>query len=176
MKKQFTSKRTSYSKAINVLIVTVALLAVSLGIVITSQATVPPQEVSAVAPFKYPTSLAKAKPRSIVDKYGYYNRECVSYVAYKVKYHYGLSFNNWGHAKNWPVYAKYMSWATLSTTPKVNSIAYSTKGKYGHVAWVMKVNAKTVIIGEYNGAKAHSYGVRTVPKTLYRYIHLKRAV
>lgn len=85
------------------------------------------------------------------DPFGMYNRECVSYAAWKVYSTYG-SMPYWGgrgNAKNWLSNAVAAGIPT-GTTPKVGSVAVMTGGYYGHVAWVEQVSGGKIYISQYN--------------------------
>lgn len=101
----------------------------------------------------YPNSWANATQDTMVDSWGMYNRECVSYVAWRVNQAYG-TMPYWGNiqadAKYWPQNARAAGFGTGST-PKVGSAAVMSHGVYGHVAWVEAVNGDgTVHVSQYN--------------------------
>ncbi len=56
--------------------------------------------------------------------------------------------------------------------PAVGAVAQTDDGKHGHVAWVSAVGDGTVTVEEYNYGVAGGYGVRTVPTSSFRYLHL----
>lgn len=86
-------------------------------------------------PNSYPPSLASKPKDSLVDSSYSYNRECTSYVAWKVfdKYHY--SIKDWGDAKGW-VQSAINHHIPVGLTPKVGSVGVSTVGPHGHVFYV----------------------------------------
>lgn len=100
----------------------------------------------------YPASLCNARQDSLVDPWGMYNRECVSYVAYKVASTYGWP-SYWtrggNNAKQWPAKARAYGIPT-SSTPKAGAAAVMYNGYYGHIAWVEAVNGNQVTISDYN--------------------------
>ncbi|PID31026.1 hypothetical protein CSA80_00190 [Candidatus Saccharibacteria bacterium] len=87
-----------------------------------------------------------------VDNWGMYNRECVSYTAWKVHSTYGYMpyWGGYGNANQWPGNAARAGIPT-SSTPKVGSVAVWNVGYYGHVMWVEAVNADgSVWVSQFN--------------------------
>ncbi|GAK59612.1 hypothetical protein U27_06597 [Candidatus Vecturithrix granuli] len=106
-----------------------------------------------------------------LDVWGFYTRNCTSYVAWKINKDYGTTsapyyFYNtmsgpngqsgtWGNAKDWENNATTIGF-TVSNTPQTGAIAAweansEGAGIYGHVAYVESVNSDgTVNITEYN--------------------------
>jgi surface antigen len=81
-----------------------------------------------------------------------YNRECVSYTAWKVYSTYGYMpyWGGVGNANQWPGNAARAGIPT-SSTPRVGSVAVWNVGYYGHVMWVEAVNADgSIWISQYN--------------------------
>ena len=100
----------------------------------------------------YPAMYNNAPMDSMVDRWGMYNRECVSYTAWKVYEAYG-NMPYWGgvgNANQWPGNARRAGIPTGST-PRVGSVAVSMNGYYGHVMWVEAVNSDgSIWISQYN--------------------------
>lgn len=99
----------------------------------------------------YPNYLANAPQDSLVDPWGMYNRECVSYTAWKVHQAYG-NMPYWGgrgNANQWDDNARAAGIPTGST-PKPGSVGVSNSGFYGHVVWVEKVSGNQIYISQYN--------------------------
>ncbi|MNY07985.1 N-acetylmuramoyl-L-alanine amidase [compost metagenome] len=99
----------------------------------------------------YPAVWANAAQDSLVDNWGLYNRECVSYVAWKVAStgRYVPHFNGSGNANQWP--------STLSgvipqgSTPRQGSALITMAGPYGHVRYVESVNSDgSITVSDYN--------------------------
>lgn len=67
----------------------------------------------------------------------------------------------WGNANTWASYAKQNPNFKILGSPVVGSIATSTKGKYGHVAWVVSVGNGTVRVTEMNCCGTCNYGMRS---------------
>lgn len=104
----------------------------------------------------YPNNLANAPQDSIVDPWGMFNRECVSYTAWKVyqKNGYMPYWGGVGNANQWPANARAAGIPTGST-PRVGSVGVIYAGPYGHVVWVDSINADgTINISQYN----YNYG------------------
>lgn len=104
----------------------------------------------------YPNNLANAPQDSIVDPWGMYNRECVSYTAWRVyqKNGYMPYWGGVGNANQWPANARAAGIPTGST-PRVGSVGVIYAGPYGHVVWVESINANgTINISQYN----YNYG------------------
>lgn len=78
--------------------------------------------------------------------------------------------DNWGNAKDWGYAAMEDGW-TVSDTPQVGAVAWSSAGYYGHVALVVGVGDGEVTIREmnYDYIPFHSR-TNTVPTSNYRYI------
>ncbi|MCL2174301.1 CHAP domain-containing protein [Candidatus Saccharibacteria bacterium] len=100
----------------------------------------------------YPAYLNNARKDSLVDPWGMYNRECVSYVAWKVYQNYG-NMPHWGgigNANQWLGNAARFG-IPYGQTPKAGSVAAFNGGRWGHVAWVESVNNDgTINLSEYN--------------------------
>ena len=110
--------------------------------------------ISAGSPDKggYPSRLANARQDSIVDDWGMLNRECVSYVAWKVyqKNGYMPYWGGRGNAKQWPGNAKRAKIPTGSEA-RARSAGVIYAGKWGHIVWVDSVNSNgTINISQYN--------------------------
>lgn len=99
----------------------------------------------------YPDKWAYAPLDSLVDSWGMYNRECVSYTAWKVfqKNGYMPYWGGRGNANQWPANARAAGIPTGST-PKVGSVAVSMSGPYGHTMWVEAVNGNQIYVSQYN--------------------------
>ena len=99
----------------------------------------------------YPSVWANAPQDSIVDNWGMYNRECVSYVAWRVHGAYG-NMPYWGgrgNANEWPGNAS-AAGIPQGSTPKVGAVAMYYDNQNGHVAWVESVNGNSVTVSQYN--------------------------
>lgn len=100
----------------------------------------------------YPSVWNNAPQDSLLDRWGMYNRECVSYTAWKVYETYGhMSYwGGHGNANQWPASARNEGIATGST-PQAGSVAIWNVGYYGHAMWVEAVNADgSIWVSQYN--------------------------
>lgn len=108
----------------------------------------------------YPNNLANAPMDSMVDPWGMYNRECVSYTAWKVyqKNGYMPYWGGVGNANQWDDNARAAGIPTGST-PRAGSVGVMHVGFYGHVVWVESVNGDgTINISQYNELNAGGPG------------------
>ena len=100
----------------------------------------------------YPDVWANAAQDTLVDSWGLYNRECVSYTAWKVYStgRYVPHFGGAGHANQWPSTTARYGIANGST-PKAGSVAIQYVGVYGHAMYVEAVNGDgTITVSDYN--------------------------
>lgn len=101
----------------------------------------------------YPTNLANSNYYyPIVDPWGMYARQCVSYTAWKVyqKNGYMPKWGGYGNANQWPGNARAAGIPT-GGTPRAGSVGVIMSGQYGHVVWVESVNSDgTINISQYN--------------------------
>jgi hypothetical protein len=108
---------------------------------------------------------------SMIDTWGYYNRECTSFVAWRLH-----SRNNFempwaiGNAGNWGSWANSRGYS-VNMNPAVGSVAWFSN----HVAWVEAVNGNYVTIEEYNNpAGTGNWSQRTIAaNSVSGYIHFK---
>lgn len=109
----------------------------------------------------YPAYLANSNYYNpVVDPWGMYSRQCVSYTAWKV-YQKNGSMPYWGgrgNANQWPGNAR-AAGITVSNVPRAGSVGVLMAGQYGHVVWVESVNANgTINISQYNYFNAGGAG------------------
>lgn len=98
----------------------------------------------------YPANLANAPQDSIIDPWGLLNRECVSYVAWKVYQKNGYMPYGFGNANMWPGSAQAHNIGTGSS-PRAGSAGVIYAGTWGHIVWVDSVNGDgTINISQYN--------------------------
>lgn len=111
----------------------------------------------------YPAKWKNISPDSTADSWGYYSRECTSFVAWRLSQEGKTGFSHLGNAITW----KSLSGLPLQRTPKVGDCAWfdstDAPGAYGHVAYVAKVDGDTVYVEEYNYNYTHSYHTRVLP-------------
>lgn len=105
----------------------------------------------------YPSQWANAYQDSMIDDWGMYNRECVSYTAYRVHQDFLLGKNSrdmpwwggYGNANQWDDNAR-AAGIPVDNTPTPGSIAVSNSGFYGHVMYVEAVNGNEIYVQQYN--------------------------
>jgi surface antigen len=120
----------------------------------------------------YPAKWDNAPQDSMIDSWGMYNRECVSYTAWKVYQTYGRMpyWGGHGNANQWPASARADGIAT-GTTPRANSVAISMSGYYGHAMWVEAVSGNTIHVSQYNYDLAGHYSEMTINGSGLVYIY-----
>ena len=109
-----------------------------------------------------------------IDKWRMYSRQCTSFAAFRLSGVNGFEIpaaygnaNEWGHRARREGYR-------VDNTPAIGSIAWSTAGTYGHVAWVSNVMGDQIEIEEYNYGIRESYNKRIVKaNTMTGFIHFK---
>jgi len=84
--------------------------------------------------------------------------------------HWKPEVGNWGNANDWGYAAQAAGW-TVSSIPVAGAVAWSTRGYYGHVAYVLEVRGSTVVIQEGNYDFKGSVRTIVVPVSEYRYIY-----
>jgi Surface antigen len=116
-----------------------------------------------------------------VDPWQLYNRECVSYAAYRV-YKSGkhiTGFQGLGHAKQWPETAQAYMGATVNKTPKVGSVAVLRRPSgfwslYGHVMYVESILGDGWIrVSQFNWAVSGTYSTMEIKADSVIYVHFK---
>jgi surface antigen len=108
----------------------------------------------------------------MLDNWGMFNRECVSYTAWKVYQTYGYMPNWGGHgnANQWPDSARAAGIPTGST-PKAHSVAISMGGAYGHAMWVEGASGNTIHVSQYNYDLAGHYSEMNINGSGLIYIY-----
>ena len=109
----------------------------------------------------YPSEWHNAPQDSLIDYWGMYNRECVSYTAFKVHQDFLAGRNNrdmpyWGgigNANQWDDNARAYN-IPVDGNPSPGSIAVSNSGAYGHVMYVEQVDTingqQAIYVSQYN--------------------------
>lgn len=102
----------------------------------------------------YPTPWCSAAQDSMIDSWGMYNRECVSYTAWKVSES-GRHMPYWGgvgNANQWDDNAR-ASGIPVDNSPRAGDVAIKNSGYYGHAMYVESVNSNgTINISQYNAS------------------------
>ena len=121
----------------------------------------------------YPGVWCNAPQDSIIDSWGMYNRECVSYTAFKVAAS-GRNMLYWGgrgNANQWVGDAQGAG-IPVDHSPRAGDVAISLAGAFGHAMYVESVNGNgTINISQYNVNLDGRYSTNTIsPGSLY-FIH-----
>lgn len=145
---------------------------------------------SALAADDYPANLRNQPRDRVLDPWGFYNRECVSFVAWRMnrdakRTRAPWAFTNymrgghWGNGEHWDENAKLLGYPIKPRATRVGVIAQWNRAEVGggfpgHVAYVSKVNPNgTVNVEEYNFRVRGGYGTR-VGIRAPRYIYFPR--
>jgi len=120
----------------------------------------------------YPSSWANAPQDSLVDSWGMYNRECVSYAAWKV-YQSGRTMPYWGgrgNANQWPSNAR-SAGIPVDGNPREGDVAISMNGYFGHAMYVEAVSGGKVYVSQYNYAVNGEYSEMWVNASGLQFLH-----
>lgn len=121
----------------------------------------------------YPDMWHNAPQDSLVDSWGMYNRECVSYTAYRVAAS-GRYMPYWGgsgNANQWPSNA-INSGIPVDGNPQVGDVAISMAGYYGHAMYVEDVYGNgTIKVSQYNYGVSGEYSEMVISSSGLRFIH-----
>lgn len=121
----------------------------------------------------YPAQWCNAPMDSLVDSWGMYNRECVSYTAFRVAAS-GRHMPYWGgigNANQWDDNARNQG-IPVDYTPRAGSVAISNAGYYGHAMYVESVNPNgTINISQYNADWRGTYSTNTISPSGLVFIH-----
>jgi surface antigen len=99
---------------------------------------------------------------SQLSKYGYGYRNCTDYVAWKLA-SLGVKpaqYKGLGNANSWASNAAAHK-LVHNTKPAVGSVAVSTAGRFGHVAFVIAVSGSKITVAQYNQAGTGAYNTQT---------------
>ena len=120
----------------------------------------------------YPAKWANAPQDSLADNWGMYNRECVSYAAWRV-YSSGKKMPYWGgrgNAKEWPGNAV-AAGIPVDGNPQAGDVAISTGGYYGHAMYVEAVSGGRIYVSQYNYGLRGEYSEMWVNIGSLQFIH-----
>jgi len=121
----------------------------------------------------YPGKWCNIPMDSTVDDWGMYNRECVSYTAFKVAQS-GRNMPYWGgigNANQWDDNARSQG-IPVDYSPRAGDVAVSNAGQYGHVMYVESVNGNgTINISQYNADWRGTYSTNTISASGLVFIH-----
>ncbi len=166
------------------LVLAVLLLAALASTFLGPGLSAPPPAGAAVLGNDYPANLATAPKDSLVDSWGFYNRECTSFVAWRLNSANHDAFKDiqgsvqWGNAENWGPTAERLG-IPVNSTPAIGAVAWDAGGvggtsSEGHVSWVANIEANgTIDVEEYNYTDVGGYDVRTGlnPASFSGFIH-----
>lgn len=118
-----------------------------------------------------------------VDAWKFYNRQCTSFVAWRLN-DAGIPFYNhmrggrFGNATNWDVNARKIGGIKVNKKPAPGAVAQWKAGNhasgFGHVAYVTEVKGDKITIEEYN-YKKYSFSRRELPASQPSYyLHFKK--
>lgn len=112
-------------------------------------------------------------PNEISDPWGMYQRQCVSYTAWKV-WKNGRHMPYWGgrgNANQWDDNAR-AEGIPVDSKPRVGDIAVSNSGYYGHVMYVEAVyDDGTIYISQYNAGWDGRYSEARIPIGNLVFVH-----
>ncbi len=106
----------------------------------------------------YPSVWANSPQDSMIDTWGMYNRECVSFTAWKV-WNSGRHMPYWGgqgNANQWDDDAREAG-IPVDGNPQVGDVAISNSGPYGHAMYVEAVSNGTIYVSQYNAQLTGQY-------------------
>lgn len=120
----------------------------------------------------YPSQWRDIPQDSVFDTWREYNRECTSFVAWRLhsRDHFEMPFH--ANANMWGPNAQALGYR-VDATPTVGSVAWTAGGSaLGHVAWVQAVNGTRITLEDYNSDAHGHYAVHyDVLASGYNYIH-----
>ena len=121
----------------------------------------------------YPGQWCNIPMDTVVDNWGMYNRECVSYTAFRVAAS-GRHKPYWGgigNANQWDDNARNQGIPT-DYSPRAGDVAISNAGYYGHAMYVESVNPNgTINISQYNADWQGTYSTNTISPRGLVFIH-----
>lgn len=124
----------------------------------------------------YPGQWCNAPQDSLLDSWGMYNRECVSYTAFRVaasgRYMPGWGWAARGNANQWPSNAQSAGIPMdYGGGARPGDVAISTAGAFGHAMYVESVSGGSVFVSQYNAALDGRYSTKTVSQSGLYFIH-----
>lgn len=120
----------------------------------------------------YPGRWCQQDKDSLPDDWGMYNRECVSYTAFRVA-NSGRYMPYWGgrgNANQWPSNARSAGIA-VDSRPRPGDVAISTAGPYGHAMYVEGVSGGSITVSQYNFANDGNYSTMTISASGLYFLH-----
>lgn len=121
----------------------------------------------------YPALWCNSSIDTIVDDWGMYNRECVSYTAWRVSAS-GRHMPYWGgrgNANEWPSSAQADGIPT-GGTPRAGAVAIMYTGPYGHSMYVDSVNGDgTINVSQFNWGLRGEFSTMRISGSGLTYIY-----
>lgn len=122
----------------------------------------------------YPRAWCHAPQDSIIDTWGMYNRECVSYTAWKV-WSVGKHMPYWGgigNANQWDDNARAAGIPVNNNPNGIGVVAISNSGYYGHAMYVEHVyDDGTIFVSQYNAGLNGYYSTARINASGLVFIH-----
>ena len=119
----------------------------------------------------YPEKWCTQPIDTIVDNWGMYNRECVSYTAWKVASTGRFMPYGFGDANRWPKAAE-RAGIPVDSQPRAGDVAIRYDNKFGHSMYVESVNHDgTINVSQYNMNSSGGYSTATVQSNGLVFIH-----
>ncbi len=121
----------------------------------------------------YPARWCEIPQDSVIDDWGMYNRECVSYTAFRVAAsgRYMPYWGGYGNANQWDDNARDAG-IPVDGNPQAGDVAISNSGAYGHAMYVESVNGNgTINISQYNASLNGRYSTNTISPSGLAFIH-----
>ncbi len=144
----------------------------ALGVLAAVAPALHPEPVSAASGVDdYPSRLKNAAQDSLVDPWRFYNRECTSFVAWRLNSENLVAFDDYWQGQHWGDASHWKAAAVALDIPVDNhasrgAVAWWSAGSAGssrgHVAWVETVGDGAITIEEYNYLHAGRYDTRTI--------------
>jgi surface antigen/peptidoglycan hydrolase CwlO-like protein len=121
----------------------------------------------------YPAKWCEIAQDTVIDNWGMYNRECVSYTAFRVAAS-GRVMPYWGgrgNANQWDDDAR-ADGIPVDGSPRAGDVAISNAGAFGHAMYVEAVNGDgTIFVSQYNAALDGRYSTKTISVGSLVFIH-----
>ncbi len=121
----------------------------------------------------YPGKWCNVPQDSVIDNWGMYNRECVSYAAFRVAVsgRYMPRWGGFGNANQWDENAHAYG-IGVDGTPRVGDIAQTNAGPYGHVMYVEAIlPGGKIRVSQYNFNNNGEYSEMTTSAAGLNFIH-----
>jgi peptidoglycan hydrolase CwlO-like protein len=123
----------------------------------------------------YPNKWRSAGQDTVLDNWGMYNRECVSYTAWKV-YESGRYMPYWGghgNANQWDDNAR-AAGIPVDSNPRVGDVAIKNSQPYGHAMYVEHVYSDGgIYVSQYNASLDGTYSEAVISASTVRSMGLQ---